>query len=234
MSRRKRFATAKSSVSFRKVQLTRSGTLLRLRRGYEIIARQADGPVVPVWLDQLWGSIFSFQGRRFFTKWPRRIFRIPRRWNSASRLRLTRPISRRCGRNCSSWANGATAGARRLRGHLGAGRGPRAGAASVSRPRSSTEWIRVSLSRGNYSARRRRLSRILRKNFPDSRIGIVLPASKGGVVANLAVVLAGKVPVGLNFTSGRAALRARAGNCRIENRHFRDRFHQTPDGFSVA
>ena len=54
-------------------QLTRSGTLLRLRRGYEIIARQADGPVVPVWLDQLWGSIFSFQGQRFFTKWPQRI-----------------------------------------------------------------------------------------------------------------------------------------------------------------
>src|SRR5438552_12330240 len=52
-------------------QLTRSGTLLRLRRGYEIVARQADGPVVPVWMDQLWGSIFSYQGRRYFTKWPR-------------------------------------------------------------------------------------------------------------------------------------------------------------------
>ena len=51
-------------------ELSRSGTLLRLRRGYEVIARQADGPVVPVWLDQLWGSIFSYQGRRFFTKWP--------------------------------------------------------------------------------------------------------------------------------------------------------------------
>jgi acyl-[acyl-carrier-protein]-phospholipid O-acyltransferase/long-chain-fatty-acid--[acyl-carrier-protein] ligase len=51
-------------------QLSRSGTLLRLQRGYELIARQADAPVVPVWLDQLWGSIFSFQGGRFFTKWP--------------------------------------------------------------------------------------------------------------------------------------------------------------------
>jgi acyl-[acyl-carrier-protein]-phospholipid O-acyltransferase/long-chain-fatty-acid--[acyl-carrier-protein] ligase len=51
--------------------LSRSGTLLRLRRGYEIIAREADGEVVPVWLDRLWGSIFSFQGGRFFRKWPR-------------------------------------------------------------------------------------------------------------------------------------------------------------------
>src|ERR1700704_121071 len=52
-------------------ELSRSGSLLRLRRGYEIIARQAEAPVVPVYLDQLWGSIFSFQGGRYFTKWPR-------------------------------------------------------------------------------------------------------------------------------------------------------------------
>ena len=54
-------------------QLERAGTLLRLRRGYELIARHANAPVVPVWLDQLWGSIFSFQGGRFFTKFPKRI-----------------------------------------------------------------------------------------------------------------------------------------------------------------
>ena len=54
-------------------QLTRTGTLLRLQRGYELIARQANAPVLPVWMDQLWGSIFSFQGGRFFRKWPKRI-----------------------------------------------------------------------------------------------------------------------------------------------------------------
>src|SRR5205814_625342 len=47
--------------------------LLRLQRGYELIARHANAQVVPVWLDQLWGSIFSFQGGRFFTKFPKRI-----------------------------------------------------------------------------------------------------------------------------------------------------------------
>src|SRR5881409_1719227 len=54
-------------------QLERTGTLLRLQRGYELIARHANAQVVPVWLDQLWGSIFSFQGGRFFTKFPKRI-----------------------------------------------------------------------------------------------------------------------------------------------------------------
>src|SRR6267142_5689814 len=45
----------------------------------------------------------------------------------------------------------------------------------------------------------------LRKEFSDERIAIVLPASKGSMLANLAVTLAGKVPVDLNFTIGRAA-----------------------------
>src|SRR5438128_5540004 len=54
-------------------QLSRSGTLLRLRRGYELIAHHAEAPVVPVWLDRLWGSVFSFQGGKFLTKWPKEI-----------------------------------------------------------------------------------------------------------------------------------------------------------------
>src|SRR5437899_7329073 len=54
-------------------QLERAGTLLRLRRGYELIAHHANAPVVPVWLDRLWGSIFSFQGGKFFRKWPKEI-----------------------------------------------------------------------------------------------------------------------------------------------------------------
>ncbi|MGV3533312.1 MAG: 1-acyl-sn-glycerol-3-phosphate acyltransferase, partial [Chthoniobacteraceae bacterium] len=54
-------------------ELSRTGTLLRLKRGYELIARQANAPVVPVWLDQLWGSIFSFEGGSYFFKWPKKL-----------------------------------------------------------------------------------------------------------------------------------------------------------------
>ncbi|MEQ1861238.1 MAG: 1-acyl-sn-glycerol-3-phosphate acyltransferase, partial [Chthoniobacteraceae bacterium] len=54
-------------------ELSRSGMLLRLKRGYELIARGAKCPVLPVWMDQLWGSIFSFEGGRYFFKFPRRL-----------------------------------------------------------------------------------------------------------------------------------------------------------------
>lgn len=54
-------------------QLTRTGTLRELKRGFELIARQGGCPSVPVWSDGAWGSIFSFEGNRFFSKIPHRL-----------------------------------------------------------------------------------------------------------------------------------------------------------------
>ena len=54
-------------------QLTRTGTLCELRRGFELIARKAGHPLVPVWCDGAWGSVFSFERERFFWKIPYRV-----------------------------------------------------------------------------------------------------------------------------------------------------------------
>ena len=132
--RRKRFATGEIVCLFPEGELTRSGTLLRLRRGYEIIARQAEAPVVPVWLDQLWGSIFSFQGRRFFTKWPRHFpypaaveFGEPLAPNEAD-IATVREELLKLGERCYSRRPALARASRRSR-------GARAGAASFSRSR---------------------------------------------------------------------------------------------------
>ena len=37
------------------------------------ILEGTDAPVIPVYLDGLWGSIFSFKGEKFFWKWPERL-----------------------------------------------------------------------------------------------------------------------------------------------------------------
>ncbi len=54
-------------------QITRTGMINGLQRGFELMARQGDAPVLPVFMDQLYGSIFSFKGGRFFKKWPKRV-----------------------------------------------------------------------------------------------------------------------------------------------------------------
>ncbi|MBA3963447.1 MAG: AMP-binding protein [Chthoniobacterales bacterium] len=185
-------------------QLSRTGTLQRIRRGYEIVAHQADRPVVPVWLDQLWGSIFSFQGQRFFAKWPRRIpypvsveFGAPLAPNDADSATVREQLLKLGERAYSRRAD--------LREHLGA-----AALRGLKRHPFRVAVIDglddSSLTCGKLLGAAAALSRHLRRECAAPRVGVVLPASKGGVVANLAVVLAGKIPVGLNFTSGRGAL----------------------------
>lgn len=49
-------------------------------------------------------------------------------------------------------------------------------------------------------------SRYLRRETAKKRVGIVLPPGIGGLIANVAVLLAGKVPVNLNFTAGRGSI----------------------------
>src|SRR5262249_29836651 len=184
-------------------ELERRGTLLRLQRGYEVIARHAKARVVPVWLDQLWGSIFAFQGGKFFRKFPKRIrypvtvaFGEPLEAKAAD-VATVREELLKLGEFCFSRRPS-------LDRHLAEDcvRG-------LKRRRFATAVVdgidHTQLSRGKLLGAAAAFSRYLRKEFPDERIPIVLPASKGSVFKNLAVMLANKVPVDLNFTIGRAA-----------------------------
>jgi acyl-[acyl-carrier-protein]-phospholipid O-acyltransferase / long-chain-fatty-acid--[acyl-carrier-protein] ligase len=184
-------------------RLERTATLLRLRRGYELIARHANAQVVPVWLDQLWGSIFSFRGGKFFMKLPKHIrypvtiaFGKPLEARTADTATVREELLK-LGEFCYSRRAS-------LDRHLaeecvrGLKRRPFATAVIDGLDQSA-------LSRSKLLGAAVALSRFLRKQFDDQRIAIVLPASKGSMVANLAVTLADKVPVDLNFTIGRSA-----------------------------
>ncbi|MBP82880.1 MAG: hypothetical protein CMO61_03430 [Verrucomicrobiales bacterium] len=54
--------------------LTRLGVVDEFKKGFEIIARKSDCQVVPVYMDGLWNSIFSFERGRFFSKRPHGLF----------------------------------------------------------------------------------------------------------------------------------------------------------------
>src|SRR3984893_15796421 len=184
-------------------QLERTGVLLLLQRGYELIARHANAQVVPVWLDQLWGSIFSFQGGRFFTKFPRRIpysviiaFVKPLGGEAADNATVREELLK-LGEFCFSRRPSLD---RHLAEECVRGLKRRRSATAVTDGIDNSE-----LSRAKLLGAAAALSRSLRKEFSDKRIAIVLPAGKGSMVANLAVLLAGKVAVDLNFTAGRSA-----------------------------
>src|SRR5207302_8663582 len=58
---------------FAEGSISRTGNMLPFKRGFERIVDGLDVPIIPVYLDRVWGSIFSYKGGRFFWKWPVRV-----------------------------------------------------------------------------------------------------------------------------------------------------------------
>ncbi|MCH7225260.1 AMP-binding protein [Haloferula sp. A504] len=59
-------------------------------------------------------------------------------------------------------------------------------------------------------------SRYIREETDNPRVGIILPPGKAGMVANLAVIFAGKVPVNLNFTASHEAIRSAMRQAKLD------------------
>ncbi|MCX6968680.1 MAG: MFS transporter [Verrucomicrobia bacterium] len=178
-------------------QLTRTGCLMELKSGFELIARRAQCPVVVAHLDGLWGSIYSFEGGRYFTKCPHRLRRNVT-VSFAKPLSVAEATASRVRETLLELGEQAFR-ARPLKRTL---------ASCLIRTLDSEPWkIAIHdpvsrpkmLRRGELLAGGRLLARRLR-SMPQRRIGILLPPGIPGTLANLAVILAGKVPVNLNPT----------------------------------
>jgi len=194
-------------------QMTRIGQMLPFRRGMERIIKGVDVPIVPVNLDGVWGSIFSFSGGRFLWKFPRKI-PYPVRVTFGKPLPPT-ATSQEVRRAVQDL--GAEAFARRKkRMHTlpesfiySARRHPfRFAMADGQRPKLS--WF-AALVGALVLARR------LRKHWRDQEmVGVLLPPSVPGALVNYAAMLLGKVPVNLNYTVSNETLASCAQQCSLK------------------
>ncbi len=194
-------------------QMTRIGQMLPFRRGMERIIKGVDVPIIPVNLDGVWGSIFSFAGGKFLWKLPRQI-PYPVRVTLGKPLPPTATAQevRRAVQDL-----GAEAFARRKkRMHTlpesfvySARRHPfRFAMADGQRPKLS--WF-AALVGAMVLARR------LRKHWQGQEmVGILLPPSVPGALVNFAAMLMGKVPVNLNYTVSHETLASCAQQCNLK------------------
>jgi acyl-[acyl-carrier-protein]-phospholipid O-acyltransferase/long-chain-fatty-acid--[acyl-carrier-protein] ligase len=193
--------------------ISRTGNMLPFKRGFERIVAGLDVPIIPVYLDRVWGSIFSFKGGRFFWKRP---------------LRVPYPVTVVFGAPMPSSTTAAEARLALMT--LGAA------VALKRRPANEVlgrQFIRTArhnwfsfcmadstgqrLTFGRALVASLLLSRWIRRRMPnEEHVGLLLPASVGGSLANVALTLAGKVPVNLNFTAGKDAMAAAIERCGIE------------------
>lgn len=187
--------------------ISRTGQLMEIKHGFELMARQANVPVIPAAIDGLWGSVFSFAGNKYLWKSPRLkptpvyiAFGAPigpeQATPAAARLALMdlgaiafeeRPVLKR------NLAREVVRALARRPGHVEV----------IDRTAE-----RKPVKAGQLLAVAAVLAKRIRATIPEKRVGIVLPPGAGAFIANLAVICAGKTPVNLNFTAGRSAIEA--------------------------
>jgi acyl-[acyl-carrier-protein]-phospholipid O-acyltransferase / long-chain-fatty-acid--[acyl-carrier-protein] ligase len=183
--------------------ITRTGNLLRFRRGFERIMRGLTVPIIPVHLDRVWGSIFSFERGRFFFKWPRRIpYRVTVSFGAplpgdADAFQVRQAVM----------ALSADAFARR-----GASQHP---LPELFLDSARRNWRRFAMADsmgrevnfgqvliGALLFRRH----VLKACGVEKAIGVLLPPSVPGAMLNYGISLAGRVPVNLNYTASKQAM----------------------------
>ena len=215
-------------------QMTRIGQMLPFRRGMERILKGVDAPIIPVHIDGVWGSIFSFFGGRFLWKLPRKI-------PYPVRVTFGKPLSPTATSQEARQAVqelGVEAFAHRKR-HM------------KTLPRSFLQTVRrhpfrFAMADGRMPQVRYFdalvktifLARRLRSRWRGQEmVGILLPPSIPGALVNLAALLMGKVPVNLNYTSSNESLTACAQQCNLQtvvtSRQFLERVHVQPPAEAI-
>jgi acyl-[acyl-carrier-protein]-phospholipid O-acyltransferase/long-chain-fatty-acid--[acyl-carrier-protein] ligase len=198
---------------FAEGQITRIGQLLPFRRGFERIMKNVDAPIIPVNLDGVWGSIFSYERGRFIWKMPRKIpYPVMISFGKPMPATATPFEVREAVQELQTEAYShhkkrmhtlprlliRTAHRYPFRFALGDKRRPRMNWASA---------LLTSIF----------LVRRLRKIWEGQEtVGILLPPSVPGALVNYAASLSGKIPVNLNYTASNEALASCAQQCEIK------------------
>jgi acyl-[acyl-carrier-protein]-phospholipid O-acyltransferase / long-chain-fatty-acid--[acyl-carrier-protein] ligase len=192
--------------------ISRTGNLLPFKRGLEKIVDGLDVPVVPVHLDRLWGSIFSFEGGRFFWKWPKRIpypvtvsFGNPMPAEAVNAHEVRQAIA-----ELSSEA----VAHRKSKGDLLHLRFVKTARKNWSRF-AMVDSTGRELTYGKALTGAAMVAGWAKTRGSGQMIGVLLPSSVGGALANLGITMAGLVPVNLNFTAGTAAMKSAVEQCGI-------------------
>lgn len=193
-------------------QLSRTGNTLKFNEGFEHIMKGVDVPIIPVHLDRIWGSIFSWKGGRFFWKWPKVLpYPVTVSFGEPMPARATAFEAR--GRILEL---GADAFKYRLADKLTlaqnffkqARRHPKQFCIADSSGKSLTYGLTLISS----VALAGRLKKALAE---EDKVGILIPPSVGGALVNIAVGILNKVPVNLNYTASKEALASIVEQCQM-------------------
>jgi acyl-[acyl-carrier-protein]-phospholipid O-acyltransferase/long-chain-fatty-acid--[acyl-carrier-protein] ligase len=184
---------------FAEGQITRTGQLLKFERGMLKILKGTNADVIPVYLDELWGSLFSYHSGNFFWK-------KPRHWPYPVSINFGKSISNvddvHVVRQAVLELSADSFARRKERRMIPAKRFIRQSRLAWKRTKCA-DSSGMELSGGKLLTGALAFHRLLTTSVlkPDVKnVGVLLPPSVGGILANSALSLAGKVTVNLNYT----------------------------------
>ena len=194
--------------------ITRTGFLLPFTRGFEQIVKRSPAPIVPVCIDHVWGSIFSFQGGKFFWK-------LPKLLPYTVYVSAGNPLP-------------PTAGAYPVRQAIQLLSAESAVRRAPDRKPVHREFVRQAVSHPfrscildanaalpvlNYGYTLVGVKLLMKRLKPllgnDAMVGVWLPPSAGGAVTNICLACMGKTSVNLNYTSAPNIVQASIQLCKI-------------------
>lgn len=184
--------------------ISRVGFTLPFQRGFEMIMKRAPNvPIIPGYIDGMWGSVFSYYRGKFFWKWPRK-------WRYPVTVSFGKPMpadSSAVAVREQVQLLGADCWERRKMRRLPFHRQFIRTAKRFSRRPAVGDINTGIMNFGQTLMRSVILRRLLaRKLGPEQVVGVFVPPSVGGALANVALTFLGKVPVNLNYTTGIAIL----------------------------
>jgi acyl-[acyl-carrier-protein]-phospholipid O-acyltransferase/long-chain-fatty-acid--[acyl-carrier-protein] ligase len=208
---RKEIAAGHVVCIFAEGAISRTGNMLPFKRGMEKIVDGSEVPIIPVHLDRMWGSIFSFEGGKFFWKWPKRIpYPVTVSFGAPMPSGATAQQVRQAIQEL-----GADATAHRVT--------PRDTLPARLIRTARRNWSRFAMadSTGRQLTYGQMLTGAKLVRVPNTRpaemVGVLLPPTVAGALVNLGLSLDARVPVNLNFTAGRESMEAAIAQCEIRS-----------------
>jgi len=209
--------------------LTRTGNMLPFNKGFEFIMKGTDAPIIPLNIDRIWGSIFSYEKGKYIFKWPK-IVPYP------VTISVGKPMP------ATSKAYEVRAAVQELAADAFQYRDvdhKKIHVALVDEVKRHPFKFCMADSLGielNYAKLLAGIITLSKKIFPakDDRvsnemIAVLLPSSCAAALVNGAIYFAGKVPVNLNFTASRESIEYAVKICSVNkiitSRRFLDKIN---------
>ncbi|MCH1495257.1 MAG: AMP-binding protein [Rubripirellula sp.] len=179
--------------------ITRTGQLQAFKPGLQKILKGTEAPVVPMWLEGMWGSLFSFSEGKFFFKRPKN-FRRQLTLHIGPSLATDTQLEKI--RSCVQKL-GADAAIRRRDDY------PVLAKRIIRKWRRRGGRLQAADSLGTEAGGRSLLTRVLvlrralRREILDdneTHVGVLLPPSVAGVAVNIALALDRRISANLNYT----------------------------------